>query len=297
MPSHRPAPRLTPKDIDRICEDELCDAGLLPCNAGEIRIDRFIERRFGIVPEYLDIDRDGASVFDRGTGRLTRIIVRRRLAESGTERAQRRVQSTLAHEAAHGLLHGTLHRRESDTTESWVERGGSSPTRKGRSSIGSCGVPKCRCEAQANAGIGALLLPWPVFFEGLLYDPEYYTWVMDEGEFWSEIHRLADVYTVSPDVVWYRLMAFDPAKFQALAREELIAAQLKEFIDAVGRVLDEQLVLDKGSPEDKAKVLRMRQIRNYRTTRTNGHVDIVTAQGSSLKTDQSLDLSTGGMSV
>jgi len=48
-------PHFEPAEIDRICDDELRKAGLYPASPQAIRIDRFIEKRFGISHEYQDL--------------------------------------------------------------------------------------------------------------------------------------------------------------------------------------------------------------------------------------------------
>ena len=47
-------PHFEPSEIDRICADELRKQGLYPNSPEAIRIDRFVEKRFGIVPQYED---------------------------------------------------------------------------------------------------------------------------------------------------------------------------------------------------------------------------------------------------
>ena len=42
-------------EIDRICVSELAAVKLLPTEPKSIRIDRFIEKRFKVVPQYLDL--------------------------------------------------------------------------------------------------------------------------------------------------------------------------------------------------------------------------------------------------
>jgi hypothetical protein len=48
-------PHFEPSEIDRICDDELRKEGLFPNSPEAIRIDRFIEKRFGISPQYQDL--------------------------------------------------------------------------------------------------------------------------------------------------------------------------------------------------------------------------------------------------
>jgi hypothetical protein len=49
------APYFTPSQIDNMCCDELRGVGLLPSSPDPIRIDRFIEKRFNVSPQYEDL--------------------------------------------------------------------------------------------------------------------------------------------------------------------------------------------------------------------------------------------------
>ena len=95
-------------DIESIALDELGKVGLLPATPQPIRVDRFIEKRYGIVPRYKDLP-DGILGFTRfGPKGPVEVVVSRSLSEEGTRVAERRMNSTLAHEAGHILLHGHL---------------------------------------------------------------------------------------------------------------------------------------------------------------------------------------------
>lgn len=48
-------PHFEPNEIDQICSDELRKQGLFPNSPEAIRIDRFVEKRFGVVPHYEDL--------------------------------------------------------------------------------------------------------------------------------------------------------------------------------------------------------------------------------------------------
>ena len=49
------APYFTSSQIDNMCCDELRGLGLLPSSPEPIRIDRFIEKRFNVPPQYEDL--------------------------------------------------------------------------------------------------------------------------------------------------------------------------------------------------------------------------------------------------
>jgi hypothetical protein len=101
-------PHFSNEEFETICSDELESVGLLPKNPEPIRIDRFIEKRFGISHEYEDLPQPFLGVTIFGERGVERILVARRLDEEGTLVSQRRARTTLAHEAGHGLLHTHL---------------------------------------------------------------------------------------------------------------------------------------------------------------------------------------------
>ena len=101
-------PHFEPSEIDRICEDELRKAGLYPASPGAVRIDRFVEKRFGAVPTYEDLP-DGVLGYTKfGKKGVEAIVISAALDAERGEVAERRVRTTLAHEAGHGLLHAYL---------------------------------------------------------------------------------------------------------------------------------------------------------------------------------------------
>jgi hypothetical protein len=101
-------PFYTDEDIERIAEQELRSVGLYPSSPAPVRIERFVEKRFGITPEYDSLPTSvlGYTRFDR-TG-VESIVVARELADERTRVAERRITTTLGHEAGHGLLHTHL---------------------------------------------------------------------------------------------------------------------------------------------------------------------------------------------
>ena len=72
------------------------------------RIERFIEKKFGLIPEYLSLPAGvlGYTVF--GPSHPTRMVIDRGLAETDSIVAQRRINTTLAHEAGHCIFHTQL---------------------------------------------------------------------------------------------------------------------------------------------------------------------------------------------
>src|SRR5437879_1559256 len=95
-------------EIEAICTDELRKLNLYPSEPAPVRIDRFIEKRFGIQPTYADLP-TGLLGFTRfGKKGVEEIVVAKALDDEGTTPSERRLRSTLAHEGGHGLVHAHL---------------------------------------------------------------------------------------------------------------------------------------------------------------------------------------------
>lgn len=101
-------PFFTQADIERICIDELDKVSLMPNEPSPIRIERFIEKRFGVSPVYEDIPAGVLGYTRFGPKGVEAVIVSRQLEQDTDKVAQRRVSTTLAHESGHGLLHAHL---------------------------------------------------------------------------------------------------------------------------------------------------------------------------------------------
>lgn len=91
--------------IERLCEEALRSVGLYPDNPSAVRIERFIEKKFGLSPEYdeLPVGVLGYTAF--GPSGPTGMVVDRGLADADSTVAHRRISTTLAHEAGHCLFH------------------------------------------------------------------------------------------------------------------------------------------------------------------------------------------------
>jgi len=94
-------------EVEAICEDALRSVSLFPESPSPVRIDRFIEKRFGISPSYEDLPEGvlGLTIF--GSKGVEAVCLSRSLDDRGKV-GERRVRSTLAHEGGHGLLHAHL---------------------------------------------------------------------------------------------------------------------------------------------------------------------------------------------
>jgi hypothetical protein len=150
----RERPYYEQSEIEKICTDELRAIGLLPQKPEPVRIDYFIEKKFGIVPGYEDLP-DGVLGYSRfGEKGLEAVIVARSLDEQPTLASERVLRTTLAHEVGHALLQGhlfALGKKPANLFEDGIDE------------------PKILCrksgydgkwwEFQANRAIGSLLLP------------------------------------------------------------------------------------------------------------------------------------------
>jgi len=149
-----PFPRALHYELDEIedaCLIALDSVGLLPTTPSPVRIERFVEKRFSLTPEYRDDLPHGILGFTEidATG-PRRIVLNPSLAE-------RRLRTTIAHEAGHCLLHSVLYRtgqadailcRDTDIARESAYAGR-------------------WWEYQANAAIGALLIPKPLLLPAL----------------------------------------------------------------------------------------------------------------------------------
>src|SRR4051812_19135737 len=95
-------PFYTANDVEQICRTELANYGLLPSTPEPIRIDRFIEKRFGVQVFYDDLPAGVLGWTEFGDTGVQAIVVARWLADDDSRVAERRVSTTLAHEAGHG---------------------------------------------------------------------------------------------------------------------------------------------------------------------------------------------------
>ena len=151
-------------DFERISEEELLAQRLLSAGPQPMRIDRFIEKRFGVTPEYEELPPGilGYTEFDASGVRA--IFVSRRLSEAQDKVQERRINTTLAHEAGHGLLHAYLFALDSfprslfeDSDDVGAQRILCREERQNASATRA--YDGQWWEFQANRMIGALLLP------------------------------------------------------------------------------------------------------------------------------------------
>ncbi len=199
------------KEIEEICNSELTKSGFLPSNPEPIRIDRFIETRFGISPRYEELPEGLLGYTKFGRSGAEEMVITNALDEEGTIPANRRVRSTLAHEAGHALLHAHLFVLAGSSGKLFDNTHDDTPRVLCRDingqSIERKGYDGKWWEYQANRAMGALLMPRSLvqtalhpFLEskGIFEKPNL---VQRE----EAIKALADIFDVNPAVVRIRL--------------------------------------------------------------------------------------------
>jgi hypothetical protein len=201
-------PFFTDSDIESMCVDELSKQGLLPDSPGPIRIDRFIEKRFGKPHVYEELPEGVLGVTRFGAKGVQEIVVASFLEEEATKTAERRLRTTLAHEAGHALLHAFLFvlGQQKPLFGDWTE------SQK----------PKVLCrdassewwEVQANMVIGPFLMPKPLvqkaLFPYMTDEGVFGTPTLPEGRREEAARDLAEVFNVNPAVARIRLEKLFP---------------------------------------------------------------------------------------
>lgn len=213
------------QEIETIVTEELHRVDLLPTAPKPIRVDRFIEKRFGIVPQY-----DNLSVGTLGFTRFgakgpEEVVVSRALSEEGSRVAERRLNSTLAHEAGHMLLHGHLFALERRAESRSLFEDGLDENRQAilcrestvgppPESAGAGGYDGRWWEYQANQVIGALLLPRQLVTEALgsilVSEGRLRVRRLDDTRREKAVRLLAHVFDVNPAVARIRVGGIFP---------------------------------------------------------------------------------------
>ena len=215
-------PYYTQAEIEQICVDELQKSGLYPSEPAPIRVDRFIEKRFGIRPSYEDLPA-GLLGFTRfGDTGVEEIVVSRALDEEGSRAAERRLRSTLAHEGGgHGLLHAHLFALGLDLRPLLADALDSQKPKilcriGGIAGIGSSKIKKYDgrwWEFQANQAMGAMLLPRKLVvgaLEPILAVGSLGQRVLQPTQVEEAALLLAEVFDVNPVVARIRIEGLYP---------------------------------------------------------------------------------------
>lgn len=208
-------------EIESTCDDELKKVGLMPATPSPVRIDRFVEKKFGITHSYDDLATGILGYTRFGSKGVEAIVVERSL-EDGSDVSKRRLRSTLAHEAGHGLFHthlfllpGANHRQlfsdsAHDHTPRVLCRG-----IVGSENGGSRGYQGEWWEFHANRAIGALLLPRQLLEAALKVFMKDVGGIIGGFELplsarEDAIKAVAQIFDVNPPVARYRIGQFYP---------------------------------------------------------------------------------------
>ncbi len=213
-------------EIESMATNELRGVGLLPTEPSPIRVDRFIEKRFAIVPRFEELPPSLLGFTRFGPAGPTEVVVARALSEEGSRAAERRISSTLAHEVGHMLVHGELFRlqRRSDSKalfEDDIDFGRRTVLCR-TSTDDSAGLRSQSpsydgrwWEFQANKFIGALLLPRVLIREALgsflVSRGQLGIAILPRDRRGGAVQRLADAFDVNPVVARIRLETMFPA--------------------------------------------------------------------------------------
>jgi hypothetical protein len=214
------APYFTPNQIDNMCCDELRGVGLLPSSPEPIRIDRFIEKRFNVSPQYEDLP-NGVLGFTRfGKNGVKAVVISAALDAEGGKVAGRRVRTTIAHEGGHGLLHAHLFAlddiplhlfdKDSHSGDQILCRDVHGDEKKTHRYDGRW------WEVQANRAMSSLLCPRPLVLGAMkpfltpagLLGVE----VLAENRREEAVRSLAEVFDVNPAVTRIRIAEMYPAQ-------------------------------------------------------------------------------------
>ena len=213
-------PHFQPSEIDRICVDELRKAGLYPSSPQAIRVDRFVEKRFGVAAEYEELPAGVLGYTRFSKSGVEAIIISAALDAEKTRVAERRIRTTLAHEAGHGLLHAylfalddkPLHLFDADshTDHQILCRDVQGEERKTRAYDGRW------WEFQANRAMGGLLCPAALVQEALkpflTASGSLGAMILADHRRDSGVRAVADIFDVNPIVAKIRIDELYPAE-------------------------------------------------------------------------------------
>ena len=151
-------------EIERLCEERLAAAGLLPADGGcTVDVEALLENELGAAVDYsakLAPSVLGFTIFERPP----RVVVNVTLTDGATRPNAPpgllgRWRATIAHEAAHILLHARLY----DLDPKVPGRASVQPVRCLRTTVEQEQSKSDWREVQANMGMAALLMPKSLF--------------------------------------------------------------------------------------------------------------------------------------
>jgi len=220
----REQPYFSDAEVERTCSDELKACGLYPSSPQPVRIDRFVEKRFGVVPEAEDLSPSVLGYTSFGPKGVQAIYVSRLLMEDPSKPAQRRVTTTIAHEAGHGLLHAHLFVLEADKNLALFGQDADvTPAKilcRDEDVSPRPGYDGRWWELQANMAMAALILPKALVLECLKPNLEQRGslggFVLPEAKRAASIHLVSETFDVNPVVARHRLARLCPEEGRQL---------------------------------------------------------------------------------
>ena len=216
------------EEIEDVCGTALKSVGLYPDKPEPIRIERFLEKKFGLSPEYEDLPVGIMGYTKFGLDGPEKVVLSASLSDMEGKTSERRIATTIAHEAGHILFHAELFKRhfqrssptpffmdlepQPDETRAVLCR--DIPGASGKSSNYSGRW----WEHQANKAIGALLMPFGLlektvapFFEATKKQRTFSeTPYLELKKREAAILRLAEFFDVNPVVAKIRLAEIYP---------------------------------------------------------------------------------------
>lgn len=213
-------PHFQLREIEEICATELRTAGLYPSTPQAIRIDRFVEKRFGVSPSYEPLP-DGVLGFTRfGAKGVEAVVVARALDLETDKAAERRLRATLAHEGGHGLLHAHLFCLGEKPKSLFDNDGDRTPRILCREVLEG---PRMKSgyngrwwEFQANRAIGGLLMPRTLVEQALgefcIEAGNLGQRMLPAGKREEAVRALSTTFDVNPAVARIRLEEVFPLK-------------------------------------------------------------------------------------
>jgi hypothetical protein len=204
-----------------MCSDALRQVGLLPESPEPIRIDRFIEKHFKVVPSYEDLPDSVLGLTRFGKSGVEQVVVAKALDDEASIVSERRIRTTLAHEAGHGLMHAYLFALATPKQNLFGDF--SEPNKpKVLCREGAVGEVKRAYagqwwEYQANRAIAALLLPIPLVNQALT---QFMTVSaagfrsLDQTRAEAGARQLVEAFNVNPVVARLRIAELFPASAQ-----------------------------------------------------------------------------------
>jgi hypothetical protein len=211
------------EEIDSICCDELISTFLYPSSPEPIRIERYLEKRFKITPDYDELSDGvlGMTIF--GPSGPERVVIARSLSENNSITNERRITTTIAHEIGHILFHTDLileSRRKSSQRSFFgrSEDNNRSPIPVLCRDIPLSEIPGSKYqgpwwEIQANKAIGSFLIPRGLMEEALdsflifkktrlgVFEEK----IVDPSKLGEAIIHLSETFDVNPIVAKIRI--------------------------------------------------------------------------------------------